>query len=363
MKKLLFILTALLGLSLQAQQMRYVDADRFPLIGKGVADAVTSSRYQRLPDSLQTLVPRPFLWELGQNTAGLALRFASDSPRIGLRWTNTAKVEMNHMTPTGIRGFDLYVLQPDSSWRFVDSARPKLDSIASEAVIISGSQPEGLRDYMLFFPLYDGVSALEIGVDTDCQLTAPIAALPQTGNPIVAYGTSIMQGCSASRPGIAITNRLMSVLNRETVNLGFSGNGQLDLEIAPVVAAVPNPAFFLLDFCPNVNRQLIEEKMIPFFDIIRAANPDTPVLFVENAPFPNVAFDAAMDTEVAERNAALRREYQKLLDRGETNIYYLPGDNLIGLDGEATVDCIHYTDLGFWRYLEILTPLIQSILE
>mgnify|MGYP002508477446 CR=1 FL=1 len=45
------------------------------------------------------------------------------------------------------------------------------------------------------------------------------------------YGTSILQGGCATRPGMAHTNILQRRLNREGVNLGFSGNARLDPEI------------------------------------------------------------------------------------------------------------------------------------
>ena len=32
----------------------------------------------------------------------------------------------------------------------------------------------------------------------------------------------------------------------------------------------------------------------------------------------------------------------------------------IGHDGEATVDGIHFTDLGFMRYAEILYPILEK---
>ena len=45
---------------------------------------------------------------------------------------------------------------------------------------------------------------------------------------------------------------------------------------------------------------------------------------------------------------------------GEKNIYLLSSKDIIGHDGEATVDGIHFTDLGFMRYAEVLYPLIKK---
>jgi lysophospholipase L1-like esterase len=36
---------------------------------------------------------------------------------------------------------------------------------------------------------------------------------------------------------------------------------------------------------------------------------------------------------------------------------------MLGHDGEATVDGIHFTDLGLMRYAELLYPVIKSHLK
>ncbi len=64
---------------------------------------------------------------------------------------------MNHMTPTGIRGLDLYA-RVGKGWRFVNSARP--NGSDNEATIISTMLPEE-REFILYLPLYDGVDSLD----------------------------------------------------------------------------------------------------------------------------------------------------------------------------------------------------------
>ena len=45
------------------------------------------------------------------------------------------------------------------------------------------------------------------------------------------------------------------------------------------------------------------------------------------------------------------------------NLHYLPGDQLLGADGEDTVDGSHPTDLGFMRQAEAFYPLLKSIVN
>jgi lysophospholipase L1-like esterase len=69
-----------------------------------------------------------------------------------------------------------------------------------------------------------------------------------------------------------------------------------------------------------------------------------------------------MQKVLSEKNNALKEEYIKLKQKGYKNIYYLSSDNLLGKDGEATVDGIHLTDLGFERFSERLYKVIKKIL-
>lgn len=353
---LLFCLCMILSLSGSAQ-LKYVSADKFPLYGK-ISDQ-TETRYERLPVALKQLV-RPPVWELGKNTAGLYIRFSSNTTKIGLKWILLENRVMNHMTATGIKGFDLYCLQ-DDRWEFVNSARPNTSGKEQEAVIVS-NMIQKTREYLLFMPLYDGVISFEIGIDPTAVVEQPEVPLPRSDKPVVCYGTSILQGGCASRPGMAHTNILVRRLNCEFINLGFSGNGQLDYEIAEIIAGY-NASLIILDFMPNVDATQVREKMEKFYTIIRGKSPDIPIVFVENPLFPQAVFDTNMFTVIKEKNRALHEEFHKLISQGEKNIRLISSADMIGCDNEATVDGIHFTDLGFQRYAAYLYPYIEEYLN
>lgn len=72
------------------------------------------------------------------------------------------------------------------------------------------------REYMLYLSLYDGVTSLAIGVDSLSYISQPELDSPIHEKPVVCYGTSILQGGCASRPGMAHTNILSRWLNRSS---------------------------------------------------------------------------------------------------------------------------------------------------
>ncbi|WP_455584149.1 SGNH/GDSL hydrolase family protein [Bacteroides sp.] len=333
-------------------QLVYHDASAFPLLGKATQSSAT--RYERLPDSLRNISRKP-VWNLGRNSAGLALRFRSNSTTIAAKWEVLLNRNMNHMTPTGIKGLDLYCLQ-NGKWVFVNSGRPS--GKVNEAVIISDMQPEE-REYMLYLPLYDGVISLSIGVDSLAEISGPAVKLPVREKPVVFYGTSILQGGCASRPGMAHTNILSRWLNRECINLGFSGNALLDLEIAEVIADV-DASVFVLDFVPNASVEDMKERADKFYAIVRSRHPNTPIIFLEDPIFTHTRFDQRIAEEVTQKNETLHAFFQSLKKRGEKNIYLISSKNMLGHDGEATVDGIHFTDLGMMRYAELVYPVIKK---
>lgn len=336
--------------------IRFEDASAFPVYGK-ISDE-TDTRYERLPSRLKG-VSRDPVWYLGRNSAGLYIRFRSNSSSVHLRWEAMFNNSMNHMTDTGTKGLDLYAIH-EGEWRHVCSARPtgKYNTCA----VISNMDPVE-REYMLYLPLYDGIASLEIGVDKDACITMPAVDRPSVEKPLVMYGTSILQGGCANRPGMAHTGIISRRLDKEVMNLGFSGNALLDMEIAELMASVKDPGLYVLDYVPNASAQAIDEIGEEFFRVIRDAHPDVPVVFVEDPIFPHSAFDRKILEEVTLKNEAQKRLFDTLKKQGEKKIYYVPAEGMIGEDGEATVDGIHLTDLGAVRYVEHVLPVIEKALR
>jgi hypothetical protein len=335
-------------------QLKFYDATQFALFGTLANNG--KGTYQRLPDSLRNII-RPPVWHLAGNSAGLYIRFASNTTRVAVNWTLTENYAMNHMAMVGIKGLDLYCLEK-KGWQFVNAARP--DGKSNTATVIS-NMTAGMREFMLYLPLYDGIESLSIGVDSLSFMSAPSVNSPRAERPVVFYGTSITQGGCASRPGMSYANILGRKLNRQTINLGFSGNGRLDYDVARVMATC-NASCFVIDCVPNCTETELKEKLKPFIAILRTAHPLTPVVLVEGPHFPYAEYDVSVASNLKMKAIAIRTVYDELKNAGDRNIYFKSSEKLIGLDGEATVDGIHFTDLGFMRYADDLFPLLHKLI-
>ena len=357
MKKLILsLMLVLLATTGYAQDgVVYHSVEGMPLYGTIVPDA--TKKYSRLPDSIKPKI-REELWSLGLHSAGLSIRFASDASTIRMKWKSLNKFSMNHMTPAGIRGLDLYVLQDDGTWTTMGAARPSLSSHNSTSLIMSNMEPK-MREYMLFLSLYDGVDSIYVGIDSCAKLVQPKVQLPKREKPVVMYGTSILQGGCATRPGMAHTNILQRMLNREVINLGFSGNARLDLEICDLMAKV-DAGVYVIDVLPNCTSPMLSERIRPFYERLRKLRPSTPILFVESPTFPNLRFNVKSREEIKEKNRILREFFQSLDD---AKVYYFESERILPADSEYTVDNAHFTDAGFEYFAKAMYPVLCEILR
>lgn len=358
-RKILLSSLALLAAAIlcKAQNIEYHDAAQFPAYGTVAKSPKT--RYERFPSSFEGRLRAP-LWYLGRNSAGAYVRFRTDSPTIKVKWTSLFGNSMSHMAATGVRGLDLYTLY-DGAWKFAGVARPSGEKESEYRII--GAMDGQMREYMLYLSLYDGVGKLEIGVEKGSTIEATAINSPSTEKPLVFYGTSIMQGGCVSRPGMLATSIISRKLDKESFNFGFSGNALLDLQVAELMASVPDPGVFILDYAPNASAKQISEIAEKFFRILRNSHPEVPCIFVEDPQYAHCYLDSTIRAEVTRKNMAQKEVYDRLVAKGEKGLFYIKSETILGDDNEATVDCIHSTDLGAVRYVDALLPTIQKALK
>ena len=338
-------------------ELDWYDAKKLTVEGLGFSDV--KSPYDRLPARAEGVV-RQAVWDLSRDSAGALVRFTANTPLIKARWTLTRKrLAGVNMTAIGASGLDLYVKTANGVWRWLGVGRPS--NLPTTEDVLANGMPKGEREYMLYLPLYNGVTSLEIGVPKGTVVGAG-PARPAARKPIVFYGTSITHGASASRPGMAHVAILGRRFDRPVINLGFSGNGRMEPEVTKFIAEL-DPAVFVLDCLPNMTAKDVDERAEECVRLLRSAHPSTPILLVEDRNYPD-GFLIPMRRERNDTNhAALRATYERLQRAKAGNLHYLKAEDLLGDDGEATTDGSHPSDLGFVRHADAFAKPLRKILK
>lgn len=333
--------------------LKFYDGQQFLIIGKFHDE----KNYQRFPQRYKTVVRGP-VWEESLSAAGISIRFRTNASTMVVRWAVTENHKPWNLNPAGADGVDLYAYT-GNHWQYVNTGLPK-DTV-NEFRILRNGEPV-YREYLLNLPLYNGVRSVSIGINSGADISIPAEKYLIGKKPVVYYGSSIAQGASASRPGLAFTNILSRKLDRSFINMGFSGEGTFDESVGIAMSEI-DAALYAIDCNPNSKKEIIYERAVKLVKLLKEKRPLVPVLLIEGFYYDDNDFNKDGKSDIDAKRKELQKAYDTLRRSGISGIYYKKGDGLIGYDHEATVDGVHPDDIGMERFASQMLPVIQSILE
>jgi lysophospholipase L1-like esterase len=325
--------------------------------------------YDRLPERAEKNV-RKEVWNLSRQSAGLMIRFRSNSSRIKVRYQVNGAHSLPHMPATGVSGVDLYAVSSDGDKLWCAGKYAFKDTISYDFQNLNPNDQyhKHGREYRLYLPLYNSVKWLEIGVEQNAEFTA----LPvRPDKPIVAYGTSIMQGACASRSGMAWTSILSRNMDRQLINLGFSGNGRLEKEVLDMVAEL-EASVYILDCLPNLTiptdatynmtAEEVSTRIRNAVHLLKKKHPATPVVLAGHPGCTDGGINPTRRNYCQEANTVLIETFTQLKAEGIQELYLIPSEDFEqGI--ETMVDGTHPTDLGMTLYAQGYEKHLRPILK
>lgn len=314
----------------------------------------TAPKLIRLPRRYEGRV-RPPVWSLAQSPSGARIRFATDATALGIRAHFPHLGHMNNMPRVGQLGVDLYV--DGRYWRplFPSGDDPDLEAVAF------GGRPAKRREICLYLGLYAPVEIRAIGLSEGASIEPP--APFAVDRPVAYYGSSITQGGCASRAGMSYQAIVSRALNVDFVNLGFSGNGRGEPELAEAMAEI-DASCYVIDFavnCPTLEE--CRERYAPFLARIREERPETPILCVT----PIFSTNEVLNPESAKQEPMreiVRAAVAERVAAGDRKIRLVEGCALLGPDDrEGLIDQTHPNDIGFLSMARGLQPHLKAALS
>ena len=310
----------------------------------------------RLPLSLRPEC-REGVRALSFHLAGACVRFSTDSPYLSVLWELGGSGNMAHFTPCGQSGMELFEETERGSIE-IKNLLPQMQEMGGCALRQSAlaSLPGGMRHYALYLPLYNSLKSLLIGTAPGAKLAA--GRTLRIEKPLVFYGSSITQGGCAGKTGSCYPTLLARRLDAAQINLGFSGNARGEECMARYIAGLEMSAF-ILDYDHNAPTvEHLRNTHARFFQIVRQAQPETPILLASR---PN--FEA--DPEDSERRRqVILQTYLQAREAGDKHVYFVDGESFFGNRDRdlCTVDGCHPTDVGFLRMADTMEPVLRRAL-
>lgn len=324
---------------LTEKDIELFDIKQMQFIMYGAAQMDDNGIY-RLPKSIAGSISEG-VDTLSSHTAGVRVRFKTNSDYIAIvaQYSNISK--FSHMTLTGIAGFDMYVYE-NEGYEFVKAFIPPVelkDFYASEHYFDCSR----MRDITINLPLYSSVKTLKIGLKRNSELQKSENYI--NTKPIVYYGSSITQGGCASRPGMTYESIISRKFNCDYINLGFSGSAMGETKMAEYISHL-DMCCFVYDYDHNApTSQHLAKTHKQMYEIIRKNNPELPII-IASMPW----HDKNSCNWAKERRAVIIDTYNKAIDAGDKNVYFVDGMKYYESYGmsNCTIDGCHPNDLGFW---------------
>ncbi len=300
------------------------------------------AEFHRMPDEIAAAVS-PGVRGLSKNPAGGRVRFATDSKTLRLK---------AEIAAIGTISFDIYAVDEEKNEeRFITYfPYPVAGTFEPGEIRLAGK----MRTYTLNFPYNAVINSVSLTIDAGARFER--GARYRNELPVVFYGSSITTGAWAFRPGNAYIPMLSHRFNLNYLNFGFSGNAKGEPAIAEYLASLPMCAF-VLDYDHNApTPDHLEATHRPFYEIVRAAHPDIPILMMSR---PNAVGISPDDR----RTAIVRATYEFARARGD-NVRFIDGARFFA--GDFAHDCMrdgcHPNDLGFYRMASVVGPVLAEML-
>ncbi|MBR6768875.1 MAG: hypothetical protein IKM34_05255 [Clostridia bacterium] len=335
----------------------WYDIKKAPFALHGFYDPLNTPYYRRVPADVAEAASEG-VDKLARESAGGRVRFATDSPYIAIRAKFLAVGRSPRMTLTGTAGFDLYV-DGEYGSRFLKEFRMpyEMEDYYEQLLKTHGNT---MRTFTVNFPLHSVVETLEIGLKPGAALGAPRPY--RDIEPIVYYGSSIVHGTAASRPGFSYSSIISREMNLDFVNLSFSGQAKAEPVLCEWMATLPM-SVFVCDYDHNApDVEHLEKTHYPLYEAIRAKHPDVPYIMITR---PDYWTQYADQEKILKRRDVIMESYLKARATGDKNVYFIDGlsFNVMPHQYEMTVDSIHPNDTGFVRMADTIGTVIRHILE
>lgn len=283
-------------------------------------------------------------------TTGGRIRFRTNSSKLVITVRlGEFSATLKNICNNGVCGVDVYTGNGTAkTWLKTADITNGVRSYTLE-VALDGT----MTDVTVNLPYYAEISDITIGFTKGSKIASPTPYAYE--KPIVFFGSEEILGVNACRPGNVAAEMVTRTLDANLVNFGFDYTDADRALLAEKIASLDMTALVYAYSGSETDANLHTE----FYQKIRAAKPDLPILFVSEV---TLDFDAS--EEEKKPSEALKEAYRKAVEGGDTNVFFLDGRyvlpkdfrDLCSDDGEAI------NDLGQYYFASALYEALKPIL-
>ena len=312
--------------------------------------------FRRLPDDVAEATSEA-VDRISKYSCGCRLRFKTTSDYIVVHAEIGLKESAATMPTVATSGFDVYFYENGKyvfKGAFCNSQGEGKSYVEARLCF----ENDDMKDVVIDFPIISEIKEMYVALREGSELEAPTEyKLPK---PIVCYGSSIVQGIGAGRPGTLYSAELSRRFDADVINLGFGGAAKAEKPIMEYMAGLDMCAF-IYDYDHNApSPEYLEATHYNGYKTIRDKNPDLPIIMASK---PDYHFSNVETNE--RRRRIILASYERALADGDENVWFVDGSKMYPEEFRqvCSVDGCHPNDLGFLFMANAFTAALKEALE
>lgn len=216
-----------------------------------------------IPKSRLTVSVSRSLTENAKFPAGRVIVVKTEEP-VKLIVCYNVRRNLKNMDGKATSGIDVYKREEDG-FAFIKTIFPPKENQMHCTATINES-----GEMHLLLPSYASLSHLYI--------SSGEVITPERGKKVVCYGSSITQGCAASRPGLNYVNMLY-LEGYDTRNYGFSESAKGEPEVIKEIAS-EHADVYVMEYDHNATVEELSKTHQNTYNILRSENPNSKILYL-----------------------------------------------------------------------------------
>lgn len=286
--------------------------------------------------------------------AGKTIKFSTNGKKISIFLLYKSKSILSYMSQSGIAGADIYLKQKDK-WTWVGCVFPKrkLEMSVRGAFELE----EGVKEIVIFLPSYAEVDKIGICIEGGKVIKNKKS---RDEGKIVVYGSSITQGCAASRPGLNYANVISRELHKEVINFGFSESAKGEFELFDLFNQCVIDAI-VLEYDHNADVKELENTYLPLYKKIREVQAEC-ILICMSRISGGISISKE---EEKKRISIIDKTVSYAKETGDKYIVFVPGQEIVGehKQGQLLADDRHPNDIGMNEIAKKICKVYREIYE
>ncbi len=338
-------------------EVEWHDVRKAPFMLHGFYEPITEPHFRRAPDDVAFASSEGIGKSAKQSTGG-RVRFSTNSEYIAIRAKFLDVGRAPHLTLLNSAGFDLYI-DGEFGSRFVKEFLMSYDMKDHCDQILHLESAE-MRSLTINFPIYSIVESLQIGVVPGSKICAPRPY--RDLDPVIFYGSSIVHGSAATRPGLTYPAMISREMNLDFRNFGFAALCKGEKPFVEWMSTLPM-SVFVCDYDHNApDPEYLRETHYRVYEIIREKNPDVPFIMATRINYWTLPHE---QEEILQRRDIIMESYLKARAKGDKNVYFVDGLSFHTAPHQydMTTDAVHPNDAGFVRMADTMGTIIRHALE